>query len=746
MSLTGDPDGPPYRAGISVFDVMAGLHATIGILAALHHRDADRRAASTSRSTCCPRRCPGWSTSPARTSPAAPCRSGWATRTRACSRTSRCRPRDGDLIVTAGNDGQFRKLVEVLGVPELADDPRFARNEDRTANREELRPLLVERLRHAHRDGVVRASSSPPACPCGPINTIDGGVAFAEELGLDPVVEVGDGDAPCRRCATRSRSPRPRPATTAAAGARRARRRDPRPGSKERDSEPTTCGSRPSLGTSDADEIRLLGQDLAADLMGKVGFGELAFWLVASGGPTPGEVRVFEAVLVALADHGFTPTAIAARLTYLSAPDSLQGALAAGLLGGGSRFLGVTEDCGRVPARRPRRRRRATADRRRRLGRARPGRRTAARARPGRFVPGLGHPVHKVRRPAHPGADRGSPRRRACAARTCGCSRRSAASTRRCSAGRCRSTAPASAAPRSPTSACRSSCCAASRCWPAPPGCSGSSPRSAAARSAWTSTSRSTATRSTSTRPVAAPTAPGPRRSSWLSSSRSSPRPTTRSTTAPARRPAPDRPPFADEWVRKIEAFRETLTAARPDVLVMVGSDHFHQLWLDNMPQFLVGKAPVLRRQLVQRGARVRPAADDAWRARRTCPRTSCATAWTPASTWPSATSCGSTTASPARSSRCGPRPTCRSCRSTPTSSPRRCRSRSGSSQLGPDDPASWSSRGRATSGSRSSAPATCPWSWAGRASSASTGPTRSSTARPSSGSPAATSRAAWPR
>src|ERR687884_1930831 len=53
-----------------------------------------------------------------------------------------------------------------------------------------------------------------------------------------------------------------------------------------------------------------------------------------------------------------------------------------------------------------------------------------------------------------------------------------------------------------------------------------------------------------------------------------------------------ERPPFADEWVRKITAFRETLTRANPDVLVMVGSDHFHQLWLDNMPQFLVGKAP----------------------------------------------------------------------------------------------------------------------------------------------------------
>src|SRR5947208_10534059 len=54
-----------------------------------------------------------------------------------------------------------------------------------------------------------------------------------------------------------------------------------------------------------------------------------------------------------------------------------------------------------------------------------------------------------------------------------------------------------------------------------------------------------------------------------------------------------DRPPFADEWMAKIERFRETLTAAEPDVLVMVGSDHFHQLWLDNMPQFLVGKAPM---------------------------------------------------------------------------------------------------------------------------------------------------------
>ncbi|WP_410479356.1 citryl-CoA lyase [Pseudonocardia sp. H11422] len=102
-----------------------------------------------------------------------------------------------------------------------------------------------------------------------------------------------------------------------------------------------------ALGASDLKTITLLGHDLAEDVMGTVGFGELAFWLATQRRPTPGEVRVFEAVLAALADHGFTPTAIVTRLTYLSAPDSIQGALAAGLLGGGSRFLGVTEDSSR---------------------------------------------------------------------------------------------------------------------------------------------------------------------------------------------------------------------------------------------------------------------------------------------------------------------------------------------------------------------------------------------------------------
>lgn len=109
---------------------------------------------------------------------------------------------------------------------------------------------------------------------------------------------------------------------------------------------PDPPGYPTALGASDLHRITLLGHDLADDIMGKVGFGELAFWLATQRRPSAGEVRVFEAVLAALADHGFTPTAIVTRLTYLSAPDSIQGALAAGLLGGGSRFLGVTEDTG----------------------------------------------------------------------------------------------------------------------------------------------------------------------------------------------------------------------------------------------------------------------------------------------------------------------------------------------------------------------------------------------------------------
>jgi crotonobetainyl-CoA:carnitine CoA-transferase CaiB-like acyl-CoA transferase len=191
MSLTGDPAGPPYRSGISVFDVIAGLHATIGILAALNHRASTGEGQHVQASLM------------------ASALSGMVNQTSAYAaagvtpfRMGNGHPSlypyeplptgDGDLIITAGNDAQFRKLCDVLGGPHLADDARFARNADRTANRDELRPLLTELL--AKRTAAEWFGALiDVGVPCGPINTVDQGIAFATEIGLDPVVTAGSG-------------------------------------------------------------------------------------------------------------------------------------------------------------------------------------------------------------------------------------------------------------------------------------------------------------------------------------------------------------------------------------------------------------------------------------------------------------------------------------------------------------------------------------------------------------------------
>jgi crotonobetainyl-CoA:carnitine CoA-transferase CaiB-like acyl-CoA transferase len=196
MSLTGDPDGPPYRAGISVFDVMAGLHAVIGILSALHHRDSSGVGQHVEVNLLSSALSGLVNHSSAYVAAGVvPYRMGNSHPSLFPYEPLPCA--DGDLIITAGNDGQFRKLVEVLGVPELADDQRFGRNQDRTAHRDELRPLLVERLRTRSALDWFHAIIGA-GVPCGPINTIDGGVAFAEEVGLEPVVELGPEDARVR--------------------------------------------------------------------------------------------------------------------------------------------------------------------------------------------------------------------------------------------------------------------------------------------------------------------------------------------------------------------------------------------------------------------------------------------------------------------------------------------------------------------------------------------------------------------
>jgi citrate synthase len=103
-----------------------------------------------------------------------------------------------------------------------------------------------------------------------------------------------------------------------------------------------------SIGNSTPDDIWVQGFNLAEELMGQVDFGSMSFLLISGRLPSPGEAAVFNAILVALADHGLTPSALASRLTYTGAPEALQGAIASGVLGAGSVYLGVFEDTGRM--------------------------------------------------------------------------------------------------------------------------------------------------------------------------------------------------------------------------------------------------------------------------------------------------------------------------------------------------------------------------------------------------------------
>jgi crotonobetainyl-CoA:carnitine CoA-transferase CaiB-like acyl-CoA transferase len=188
MSLTGSPDDVAYRAGISVFDIMAGMHATIGILAALQERHQSGRGQHVDVSLM------------------ASALSGLANHTGAYVlagvvpfRMGNAHPslfpyeplptKTGDLVVIAGNDSQFKALAEALGAPQLADDPDFARNELRTMHRERLRPILVELLQAKSAEEWFEVLTAANV-PCAPIATVDQGLNLAASFGLEPTVEV----------------------------------------------------------------------------------------------------------------------------------------------------------------------------------------------------------------------------------------------------------------------------------------------------------------------------------------------------------------------------------------------------------------------------------------------------------------------------------------------------------------------------------------------------------------------------
>jgi citrate synthase len=146
-----------------------------------------------------------------------------------------------------------------------------------------------------------------------------------------------------------------------------------------------------NIAHSTPDRITVRGLDLCDDILGRLSFGDMAFLQLTGRRPDAHESRMFDALVVTLVEHGVTPSALAARLTYLGAPEALQSAVAAGLCGLGTVFVGSMETAARM------------------LQEAEPGdpeavaRGIVERLRAeGALVPGLGHPLHKPVDPRAP--------------------------------------------------------------------------------------------------------------------------------------------------------------------------------------------------------------------------------------------------------------------------------------------------------------------------------------------------------
>lgn len=190
MHITGEPDGDPMKVGVALVDVLTAKDATIGILAALAHRarsgegrhvEVNLLSSLQSALTNQIQAVIGADASPSRLGNAHPSIVPYQALATA----------DAPLAVAVGNDGQFRAFATEIGVPELADDDRFATNPDRVTNRKELIPLLEDALA---KDSAERweARLIDAGVPVGRVNTIADGIAHAEGLGLEPVLELKD--------------------------------------------------------------------------------------------------------------------------------------------------------------------------------------------------------------------------------------------------------------------------------------------------------------------------------------------------------------------------------------------------------------------------------------------------------------------------------------------------------------------------------------------------------------------------
>jgi crotonobetainyl-CoA:carnitine CoA-transferase CaiB-like acyl-CoA transferase len=189
MSITGPARGEPTKVGVALVDVLTGLYAFGGVLAALVERDRTGRGqrvevsllgsalaslVNQASSYLCTGRPPR----------------AMGNRHPSITPYETLATADRPLVVAVGNDGQFARLCRVLGLPEAATDPRFATNADRVANRDALAELL-ERALAARGAADWVAALSEAGVPCGLVNDVGEAFALAERLGLEPVATAG---------------------------------------------------------------------------------------------------------------------------------------------------------------------------------------------------------------------------------------------------------------------------------------------------------------------------------------------------------------------------------------------------------------------------------------------------------------------------------------------------------------------------------------------------------------------------
>ncbi len=204
MSITGPGPGEPTKAGVALVDVITGLHATVGILAALHHRETTGEGQRvevnllSSLLSALVNQASGYVAAgvvPGILGNAHPSIAPYDVFSTA----------DRPLVVAVGNDGQFAALVTELGAPELATHPDYATNPARVAHREELKARLEVLMAPSGADEWQRRITQA-GVPCGPINDLAQAFALASSLGLQPIVEV-DGTPTVAHPITLSQSP-----------------------------------------------------------------------------------------------------------------------------------------------------------------------------------------------------------------------------------------------------------------------------------------------------------------------------------------------------------------------------------------------------------------------------------------------------------------------------------------------------------------------------------------------------------